>query len=55
MVIMSDVYMLEAPLCAYQRGLLPEFESTLETTVKSLMPVWRDFGVDTPLESLGPR
>jgi hypothetical protein len=55
MVNMSAVCILDASLCAYQLGLQPEFESTLEATVKSLMPVWRDFGVDIPLESLSLR
>jgi hypothetical protein len=51
LITMSTVYALDASFFAYQQGLLPEFESTLEVTLKSLAPAWRDLGVDIPRES----
>jgi hypothetical protein len=54
MVNMSNVYMLDASFCAYQQGLLPEFESTLEDNIRFLGPILRDFGVRIPRESFRP-
>ncbi|MFT4826138.1 MAG: hypothetical protein ACI9J0_004081 [Cryomorphaceae bacterium] len=48
---MNNVYILDASFFAYQQGLLPEFESTLEATVRFTGPIWRDLGVDIPRES----
>jgi hypothetical protein len=50
-LLLGDVYRLDASFYAFQQGLLPEFESTLETGVRNYGPMWRDFGVHIPRES----
>jgi hypothetical protein len=48
---MGSVYALDASFFAYQQGLLPEFESTLEVNLKALAPAWRDILGSTTQES----
>ncbi|MFT7246669.1 MAG: hypothetical protein ACI82A_004048 [Candidatus Azotimanducaceae bacterium] len=48
---MSNVYLLDASFFAYQQGLLPEFESTLEDNIRVFGPILRDLGVRIPRES----
>jgi hypothetical protein len=48
---MNDVYAMDASFFAYQQGLLPEFEPTLKTAVRTNGRVWRDLGIRIPRES----
>jgi hypothetical protein len=49
--LLGNVYRLDASFHAFQQGLLPEYESTHETSVGIYGPMWHDFGVHIPRES----
>jgi hypothetical protein len=48
---MNNVFILDASFYAYQQGLLPDYESTLEAGLRTFGGAWRDLGVDVPRES----
>jgi hypothetical protein len=48
---MNNVWRLDASYFPYQKGLLPEVQSTLEIAVRNLGPVWRDLGIQIPRDS----
>ena len=48
---MNNVYRLDASFFAYQQGLLPEFQPTLEDAIRILGPIWRDLGINIPRAS----
>jgi hypothetical protein len=43
---MNNVYRLDAAYFAYQQGLLLEYESSFEESIKNLGSMWRDLGID---------
>ncbi|MFT7213857.1 MAG: hypothetical protein ACI9XK_004116 [Granulosicoccus sp.] len=48
---MNNVWRVDSSYFAYQKGLLPEVQSTIEFGIRNYGPVWRDLGVHISRES----